>query len=100
MDSIPKTAAPRGQIAADLEGLVRSERESEIVAVDDLARSLHRKMWHLEPSSTDPEIEWNAMDDGEREFYRLLVLHLIGKLGAYGLRRPLTTTYGADPYRE
>jgi hypothetical protein len=48
-------------------------------------------MWHLEPSHADPAEEWAALSDHEREFYRILVRHLIGKLAVYGLRLPPTT---------
>jgi hypothetical protein len=65
------------------------ERDKENLIIDELAESLHHKMWHLEPSH--PDDEWISMDEEEREFYRILVRDLLQGLRPYGLRRPLTT---------
>jgi hypothetical protein len=69
----------------------RTAEEREATAINELARQLHHKMWHLEPSHVDPNEDWAGMDEEERDFYRILVRDLLQGLRPYGLRRPLTT---------
>lgn len=39
---------------------------------DYTAYRLHWKMWHLDPAAPTPEEAWDALDEREKEFLRIL----------------------------
>lgn len=45
-------------------------------AIAELGNRLCRKMWHLDPDSTEPP-SWIALSDYEREFYTTCVRDLL-----------------------
>jgi hypothetical protein len=59
--------------------------------VERLARRLHWKMWHLEPTERTAAEEWADMDEQERDFYRILVRFMLVELQNAHVGRPTTT---------
>jgi hypothetical protein len=53
--------------------------EATVDPVERLARRLHWKMWHLEPSERTADEEWEDMDEHDREFYRILIRFLMAE---------------------
>lgn len=51
--------------------------------ISELARRLHWKEWHLQPTHRTADEEWAAMSDGQKEFYRVLVEFLVRELRGY-----------------
>jgi hypothetical protein len=79
---------PTGERPAKSGELERVPITEEVL--NELGRSLHHRMWHLEPSNLPADEDWAALDEGDRDFYRILVTHLINELWSRGFR-PVTT---------
>ncbi len=50
------------------------KRQADDEAIDALAKRLHWKMEHLDPTDDD---DWEKMSDRQREFYRISVESLL-----------------------
>jgi hypothetical protein len=55
---------------------------SREVAIEELARTLHSKMEHLEPTE---DFDWDRLNERQQEFYRLCVEGLLSNRRHLGI---------------
>jgi len=68
--------------------------------LDRLAHSLHWKMWHLEPTDRTVDEEWSELDDQDKDYYRIVVDHILLEFCSLRVARPTTATYAGPPKYE